>query len=113
MAGELARRRVFRPGISDCSRRKKRRALRRTSSGHGGALASESSPLVSGRLWDFLCGQVCQGKSARPQPELLGIVGWLQVLGSDRGIVLPFLEGNGNKREGIGQLIAYGEYSNQ
>ena len=24
-----------------------------------------------------------------------------------------FLEGNGNKREGIGRLIAYGDYSSQ
>ena len=47
-ARKPARRRVFRSGISDYSRRKKRRAIRRASARHRGVLASESSPLVSG-----------------------------------------------------------------
>src|ERR1700693_1446610 len=36
--------------------------------------------MVSSRLWNFLCRQICQRKSARPQPELLGPVGRLQIL---------------------------------
>jgi Alginate export len=46
------------PGVSDYSRRKEQRASRRASSRHGGTLASESSPLVSGRLWNFLCWEI-------------------------------------------------------
>jgi hypothetical protein len=54
--------------------------LRRTPSGHGSALAGESTSMVSSRLRDFLCRQICQGESVRPQPQLLGPMGWLQIL---------------------------------
>ncbi len=86
----LARRSVFRPRISDYSRRKEQRAFRRESSRHGGALASESSPLVSSRLRNFLRGEIREGESASPQPQLLGIVGRLQVLGRDPRTEQPF-----------------------
>ena len=58
VARKFARRRVFRPGISNYSRRKERRAFRRESSRHGGALASKSSPLASSRLRNFLHGEI-------------------------------------------------------
>jgi uncharacterized membrane protein YoaK (UPF0700 family) len=32
----------------------------------------------------FLCRQICQRESARPQPELLGVMGGIQVLGANR-----------------------------
>src|SRR5580704_5161699 len=85
MEGEPARRSVFRSRISDHSCRKERCAFRWAPSGSGGSLAGESTSLVSSRLWDFLCGQVRQRKPARPQPELLGGMGWLQILDSREG----------------------------
>src|SRR5260370_35045010 len=82
MAGEAARWSVCRSRISDYSSRKERRTFRRAPSGHGTALAGESAPVVSSRLRNFLCGQVSEGKPARPQPELLGPIGGIQVLGA-------------------------------
>src|SRR5258707_12926299 len=84
MAGESSRRGLFRSRISDYSRRKEQRAFRRASSRLGGALASESSPLVSSRLRNFLRGEIRSGESDRPQPQLLGFVGRLQVLKGNR-----------------------------
>jgi len=56
VARELARRSVCRPRISDYSRWKEWRAFCRESPKHWGALASKSSPLVSGRLRNFYAG---------------------------------------------------------
>lgn len=56
----------------------------RAPSGHGSALAGQCPSLVSGRLRNLLCRQICQRKSARPQPKLLGIVDRVQILGGDR-----------------------------
>ena len=55
---ESSRDGVYSVPISDYSRRKERRAFRRVSSRRGGALASESSSLVSGRLRNFLRGEI-------------------------------------------------------
>src|SRR5260370_32493248 len=82
--GEPARWSVLRPRISDYSCRKEQCTLRRTPSGHGSTLAGESTSMVSSRLRNFLCRQICQRESARPEPELLGIVGRLQILGGGR-----------------------------
>src|SRR5262245_17879677 len=83
MAEKRAIRSVFRSRISDYPRRKQRRAFRRAPSVQGRALASESPPVVSSRLRNFLCGQVCQGEPARPQSDLLGTLDWIQVLDSE------------------------------
>src|SRR6266566_9943960 len=64
--------------------RKEQRAFRWKPSGHGGSLAGEPTSMVSSRLRDFFCRQICQRKSAWPQPELLGTVGRLQILEGDR-----------------------------
>src|SRR5262249_44881285 len=82
VARKFARRSIFRSRISNYSRRKKQCALRRTPTRHGSALAGESASLVAGRLRNFLRWKVREGKPVRPQPELLGIVGRLQVLGA-------------------------------
>src|SRR5882672_5087261 len=82
MSGEFARRSVFRARISDYSSWKKQCALRRAPSRHGSALAGESASVVSSRLRNFLCRQVRERKPARPQPELLGSMDGIQVLGA-------------------------------
>jgi hypothetical protein len=46
------------------------------------ALAGESPSVVSGRLRNLLCGQARERKPAGQQPQLLGIVGGIQVLGA-------------------------------
>src|SRR5271154_4976656 len=92
MARELARWSVLRPRISDCSCRKEQRALRWKPPGHGDSLAGESTSVVSSRLRDFLCRQICQRKSASPQPELLGTLGRLQILKYPGGGAAPILE---------------------
>src|SRR5689334_18023809 len=43
-------------------------------------MAGEFTSVVSRRLWNLLCGSFSQGNATRTQLELLGIVGWLQVL---------------------------------
>src|SRR5260370_20587509 len=43
-------------------------------------MAGEPTSLVSGRLRNFLCGTFFEGNSARTQLELLGSVGWVQIL---------------------------------
>ena len=48
----------FRPRISDYSRRKERRAVRRATSGGGSAVAGESAHVVSSRLRNFLRGEI-------------------------------------------------------
>ena len=46
-------------------------------------MASRSSHLGPGRLRNFLRRQVLEGDTTRPEPQLLGIVGRLQVLGKE------------------------------
>src|SRR5258708_2042414 len=81
---EFRPRSVLRSWISNYSCRKEQRTFRWAPSGHGTALAGESSLLVSSRLRNFLRGEIREGEPARPQHQLLGIVGRLQVLEGDR-----------------------------
>jgi hypothetical protein len=37
----------------------------------------QKNNVISSRLRDFLCRQICQRKLAGPQLELLGALGWL------------------------------------
>jgi hypothetical protein len=49
-----------------------------------GIMASGSSHLAPGGLRNLLCRPFSEGDTTGPQPELLGTLGWLQILGDGR-----------------------------
>jgi pimeloyl-ACP methyl ester carboxylesterase len=56
-------------------------------------MAGECASVASGRLRNLLCRALLKRNAAGPQLELLGIVGWLQILSSGMQMFKKYIDG--------------------